>query len=175
MVWPPIIFLGNNSMIQSLFGNYSTDDGLVIQSTHWSMLRVVHIYPSNFTQDSSPSHSEWITNFITFIPISPWASSTITHTVVIIANDLSGSQAPCILSVLYCLVVPPINLTGGRFTTVTGLSASKLYFENRSTGWWPAPSFTIDECGDKDTSVDAFYTSLFLHNYVDFLYRDRIS
>ena len=62
----------------------------------------------------------------------------------------------------------PLNLKGGRFTTGTGLSASILFFVNISTGRWSAISFTITQCASNDTSVDALYTSFYLHGYVDF-------
>ena len=74
------------------------------------------------------------------------------------ATDISISQAPLMLPVLPCFVEPPINLTGRIFTTGTGLSASIFYFVNITTGIWSALYFTITECGDDDTSVDAFST-----------------
>ena len=50
-----------------------------------------------------------------------------------------------------------INLTGGRFTTGTGLSASIISFVNMNTGIWYDPSFINSECDTKDTSVDTLY------------------
>ena len=82
------------------------------------------------------------------------------------------------LPVIPCLVGKPIKLTSGRFTTGTGLFASIFYFMNRNTvRWsdWSATSFTIYDCADKDTSVDAFSTSLYLHGYVALLQCYRIS
>ena len=70
---------------------------------------------------------------------------------------------------------PPINLIGGIFITVTGLSASIIYFVNRTTGRCSAPYFTIDEYASKETYVDALSTSLSLHNSVALLYYGRIS
>ena len=78
------------------------------------------------------------------------------------------------LTVILYLMGPPINTTGGRFTTVTGVSTSMFYFVNRTNGSWSDPSFTIADCSPKDTSVDTFPTSLSLHYYVDFLYCDSI-
>ena len=75
------------------------------------------------------------------------------------------------IPVLPSLVAPPINLTGGRVTTGTGLSKSILSFVNRTTGWWSSISFTITECVEKDNSVDAFSISLSIHDSVAFLYR----
>ena len=48
-------------------------------------------------------------------------------------------------------------------------------FVNRTTEQWSTTSFTITECAAKETSIDALSTSLFLKNYVDLLYRDRMS
>ena len=85
------------------------------------------------------------------------------------ATDISGSQAPFILHVLPCLVVPPINLTGGRFTTGTGLSSFILSSLNRTTGRWSAFFFTTAECAAKYTYVDALSTPLSLHYFVALL------
>ena len=79
------------------------------------------------------------------------------------------------LPVIICLVGTPINLTGGIFTTGTGLSASMLYFININTVWWSAPYLTIDGFASKENYVDALATSLFLHNYVALMYRDSMS
>ena len=68
-----------------------------------------------------------------------------------------------------------IKLTGGKITTGIGLSVSILYFLNRTTGWWSAISSTIAECASKDTYVDTFYTSFYLHEYVSLLYCDIMS
>ena len=63
-----------------------------------------------------------------------------------------------------------INLTGGRFTTVTGLYASILPFVNSTTSIWSAPSFANAECASKDTYVDSLSTLLSLQNYVALFY-----
>ena len=60
--------------------------------------------------------------------------------------------------VIYCFVGTLINLTSGGFTTGIDLSTSVLYFVNRKTGIWSAPSFTNAECDSKETSVDEFST-----------------
>ena len=73
------------------------------------------------------------------------------------------------LTVVPCLVGPPIKTTSGIFTTGTGLSVSIFYFANRTTGWWSTTYFTITECAYNDTSVDELSTSLSLHDYVDLL------
>ena len=88
---------------------------------------------------------------------------------VITAIDISVSQDTYMLPVITFLVGPPINLTGGRFPTGTGLSTSILYILNSTTGWWSAPFFTITECDSNDNSTDALYTSLYLHDYVALL------
>ena len=69
----------------------------------------------------------------------------------------------------------PINLAGGIFTTGSGLSASMLYFLNRTTGWRSATAFTISTCYANYTSVDAFSTSLFIHYSIDLLYCESMS
>ena len=126
---PSFLFvLGNTAMSQSMLVTYSPNDELVIQSTHWSTLLIGHTHPSNFIQDASPSHSIWITTFLVFIPISAKSSSAGITTVMITATYISGSQDPCMLTFLPCLVGPHINLTGGRITTGTGLSAHILFF-----------------------------------------------
>ena len=89
------------------------------------------------------------------------SSSTGTPTAVTNATDISGSHAFLMFPVLTYLEWPLINLTGGGFTTRTGLSESMFYFVNITTGWWSASSFTIDGCAAKETSVDAFSTSFF--------------
>ena len=68
------------------------------------------------------------------IPISDKAYPTGSPTVVITDTNIYGSQDPCILPVITFFVGPPINITGGRFTTVTGLFASIFYFVNKTTG-----------------------------------------
>ena len=107
--------------------------------------------------------------------MSDKASSTCIHTVVITSTDLSGSQDTFMLHVISCLVGTSIKLTGGKITTGIGLSVSILYFLNRTTGWWSAISSTIAECASKDTYVDTFYTSFYLHEYVSLLYCDIMS
>ena len=156
-------------------GNSYLDDGLVRQSTYWFTLWVVHTSTNNFTQDASLSHSIWMTTFLVFIPISSKYSSNGTPTMVIKDTDLYASQDPCMLPVLSWLVGPPINLTGGIFTTGTGLSAFIWSFVNRTTGWWSAPSFTIAYFSANETSVDAFSMSLSLQYSVALLYRDSMS
>ena len=74
------------------------------------------------------------------------------------------------LPIIYQFMGPPINLTGGIFTTVTGLSESILYFVNWTTVRWYYPYFINDECASKENSVDALSTSFYLHNYVALLY-----
>ena len=69
----------------------------------------------------------------------------------------------------------PIKLTGGRFTTGTGLYSSVISFVNRTTGRRSAPYFTISKCDAKGTYVDAFSVSFSLHDSVEFLYRGIIS
>ena len=94
---------------------------------------------------------------------------------VITRNDIYGSNDSYLVPVTPFLVGPPINRTGGRFTTRTGLYASILSFVHITTVWWSAPSLIIDGCDTKKTSVDASPTSLFLHNFVALFYCDRIS
>ena len=57
------------------------------------------------------------------------------------------------LPVIPLFIGTPINLTGGRFTIVIGLSASIFSFVNITTYRWFALSFTITECDDNDTSI----------------------
>ena len=71
-----------------------------------------------------------------FIPIPAKYFSTGTPTVLITATGLSVSSAPFKLPVLIYIVVPPINITGGRLNIGTGLSAFVFYFVNRTTGRW---------------------------------------
>ena len=106
----------------------SPDYGLVIQSTHWSTIWVDHTFPSDLTYYMSSSNSIWITTFLTFILILSKSSCTGTLTVEITDTNIYGSQAPCMLPVLACLVGAPIKFTVGRFSTRKGLSASILYF-----------------------------------------------
>ena len=75
----------------------------------------------------------------------------------------------CLLS-FHALGGASINLTGGRFTTVTGLYASILPFVNSTTSIWSAPSFANAECASKDTYVDSLSTLLSLQNYVALFY-----
>ena len=166
---------GNTEISQSMLVTSSPDDGLVIQSTHWSTLWVGHTYPSEFTQDDSPSLSIWITAFLVFIPIQVKASSTGIPIVVITDFDISGSQDTCILTVLPCIVGPPIKLTGGRIITGTGLYGPILSFLNNATDWWSAHFFTMSECAAKDTSIGLFSTSFYLHNSVALLYLNSTS
>ena len=86
------------------------------------------------------------------------ASSTVTPTMVITATNISGSQYIYMFPVIFWFSGPPLKLTGGRFTTGIDLSTSVLYFVNRKTGIWSAPSFTNAECDSKETSVDEFST-----------------
>ena len=79
------------------------------------------------------------------------------------------------LPVLQCLVGTPINLTGGIITNGTGLSAPIFYFVNRTIGLWSALSSATSKCATKDTSVNAFSTSLSLHNSVALLYCESMS
>ena len=77
--------------------------------------------------------------------------------------------------VLPCFVVPPVNLNGGIIPTKICLSVSKTFCVNSNTVW---RSFTVvfgAGCAEKYLSVDTFYTSLYLHDYVALLYRDSIS
>ena len=74
------------------------------------------------------------------------------------------------LPVLTWYMGPTKNLTCVRFTTGKGLSSSMLSFLNMTTIIWYYPSFTNDECAANDTSVDEFYTLLYLHDYVALLY-----
>ena len=123
-----------------MLGTSPPDDGLVIQSTQWSMIWVGNKYTSDLTQDNSPSHSIWITTFLAFIKISAKSSSNGTPTVEIKVTDIYGSQAPFMLPILPWIVEPPINLIGGIFNIETGLYTSILYFANRTTESWSAPS-----------------------------------
>ena len=176
-VWTHIIFLvpGSTEISQSMLGTSSINYGLVSQSTHWYTLWVGHTYPRNFTQDTSPSHSIWITTFLVFITISAKSSSTGIHTVVITATDISGYQDNYMLPVIPWLVETPINLTGGRIINGKGFSAPILYFDNKTTGWWSATYFTMAECATKDTSVDELSTSFYTHDSVALFYRERMS
>ena len=162
-------------MIRLVFGNSSTSGGLVIQYTHWSTIWVCRTSPSEPTQDTFYSHSKWITISLDLISISSISSSTGTPTVVIIATNLSVSWAPFVLPVIPWFLGPPINLISGRFTTVTCLFASVLYFVNRTTGIWSYIYFTNAECASKDTSSVELYISLSLHDSVTLLYRNSMS
>ena len=103
------------------------------------------------------------------------ASSTGIPTWFTNATDLYGSHATWMLPVIHWFEGTPINLTGGRFTTGTGLSASMFCFLNRTTGWCSTPYFTISEYSDKEFSVDTLYKSLFLHYSVSLFYCDSMS
>ena len=92
-----------------------------------------------------------------------------------IYNNLSGSHDLFMLPILPWLLGPRINLTDGIFATGKGLSASILHFVNSTTSIWSAPSFANAECASKDTYVDTFYTSFYLHEYVSLLYCDIMS
>ena len=78
------------------------------------------------------------------------------------------------LPVILFFVGPPINHTGGRFTTRIGSYASILSFVNRTTVRLSTPYFTNSQCSSEDTSIDAYSTSSFLHDSVDFLYLNSI-
>ena len=152
---------GNTAIIQSMLGTSSPDNELVSQYNHWYTLCVGHTSLRNLTQNTLPAHSIRITKFMVLIQISYKASSTSILTLATTEIDLPGSQDPCILTVLPWLLRTPINLTGGKITTGTGLYLKIFYFMNRTTGWWSALSFTISECAAKDTSVDTFSMSLY--------------
>ena len=49
---------------------------------------------------------------------------------VITATAISGFQSPYMIPVISCLVGTPINLTGEKFTTGTGLSPYIFSFVN---------------------------------------------
>ena len=160
---------------QLMLGTYSTDGGLVKQYTHWYALCIGNTSPSDLNQDAPPSQSIQVTTFMDLITISDKAYYTGTTTVVITATNIYELQDLHMIPVITCLVGTRINLTCGRFTTRTGLSAPILYFVNRTTVRFSDHSFRIYGCDDKDNSVDAFITSLSLHDYVVLLYHDRIS
>ena len=149
---------GNTKMGQSMLGTSSTDDGSVIQSTHWYTIWVGHNSPREFTQDALTPHYIWITTFMNFIPISPKASSNGTPTIVTKDTDIFGSQSTYMITVLPWLVGSPINLAGIRFTTGTDLSAYILSFVNITTDRWSTLYFTITECASNVTSADGFST-----------------
>ena len=102
------LVLDNSEMGQSMLLKSFSDDGLVIQSTHWSTFWVRHIYSSEITEDSLPSQSILITTCMDFIKIPPKDSYNGIPTVVIKATNRSGSQAPCMMPVLPFFVGPPI-------------------------------------------------------------------
>ena len=120
--------------------------GPVSHSTHWYTIWVSHHSSSDFIHPSSLLHSKWINTHLAFISMRDNASSTVTLTVVNTATNISKSQAPWMLPVIPCFVGSPINLTGGRFTTRTGLSASILYFVNNITGRWFTPLKKLEVC-----------------------------
>ena len=157
-----------------MLGTSYYNDGLVRQPIHLSVLWVSHNFLIECNQDDSPLHSIQITDFLAFITISAKSSFTGTLTVVTRDTYIYGSQDPCMMLVLPWLMVPPINLTGGRFTTGTGLFASILSIVNRNTIRWSALIFTISGCDAKDTSVGVLSTWLYLHDFVAFLYWDSI-
>ena len=118
-------------------------------STLWSILWVCHPSSIEFIHSSSQSYSKRITDILVLIVMYNNSSSTGTPTSVTTYIDLYGSQGPYILPVLLCLVGPPINFTGGRFTTGTDLSVFIFFFLNRTTGRWSALYFTITECATR--------------------------
>ena len=134
-----------------MLGTSSIYGGLFRKSTHWYTLWIWHTSTGDLTQYAFPYHYKWITTFMDFIPIYAKSSSTDTPTVVITATNISGYQDPCMFPVLPWFVVMPINFTGGIFTTGTGLSASMLYFVNRTTGRWSVPYVANYDCDSKDT------------------------
>ena len=75
------------------------------------------------------------------------------------------------LLVLPRFVGPPIDLIGGIFITVTGLSVYMLYFVNMITVRWSAPYVTNYDCDAKDTYFDTLSTSLSLNYFMTLLYR----
>ena len=164
--------LRNTATGQSMLGTSSTDGGLVSQYTHWYKIWVGHTSPRNLTQYTLTPHSISITTFSEFIPILTKASSSGTTTMVITATDISGSQYHFIPTVINWLVVPHINLTGGIFTTGTGLSTYIFYFVHRTTGRWYYASFTNSECDAKDTYVDALSTPFSLQNSMALFYSE---
>ena len=166
---------GNTTMSQSILGVSSPYGGLVSQSTHLSTLFVVHNPSSDLTQDAFPSHSILITTFMDFIPISAKASSTGSPTVVITATDIYGSKAPFMMPFIPSFVELPINLISGIFSTGTGLSVLVIYFVNITTVRWYATSFSNTYCAVKDTSSNASYTKLSLHDSVALFYCVSVS
>ena len=116
----------NTAMIQLMMGTSSPYCGLAIKYTHWPTLLVVNTFPIDLTQDASPIYPILTNTFLYFIPISSKASYTGTPT-VITATNIYGSQASFIMTVIPLLMGPPLNLTGGIFTTGTVLSASVIF------------------------------------------------
>ena len=165
----------NNAISQSMLGNSPSGAGLVSDSNYWSTLWVLHNSSSDFNQYTPQSHSKRITAILEFIKMSNNASSTGIPTTVTTDTDQSVSHDPWMFPVITWFEGTTINLTDGIFNCETGLSASMLSFVNRTTGWWYDPYFTISGCANKETFVDAFSTSLFLHNSLVLLYRDRMS
>ena len=102
-------------------------------------------------------------------------SSTGTTVTITTANYLSGSQAPWMLPVIPCFVLPPVNFNGGRFSTKICLSTSKISFVNINNVWWYVTLVGSDGCADKYLYVDGFSTSLYLHDFVALLYCNIIS
>ena len=166
---------GNTAIRQSMLGTSSSGAGLMIHFTHWSTLWVLYPSSSDSIHYSSPSHSKWITALLEFITMSNNTSSTGIPTAVITATNIYVYHAPCMFPIITCFVGPPMKLTGGRFTTGTGLSAYMFSFVNITTDRWSASSFTIYECDSKKTSVDTLSTSLLLHNSVALLYCGSMS
>ena len=131
----PSFFLvpGNTAINPLILGTSSPDGGSVRQYTHLFTLLFDHPSPSDLTHNHFTSHSLLIITFIYYITISYKTSSTGTPTVEIKATNLSVYQAPCMFSFIPCFVRLPINLTGDRFITGTGLYAYMIFFVNRTT------------------------------------------
>ena len=159
----------------SMLGTSSYGSGLVSHPTQWSTLWVYHPYSSDFSQSYSQSYYKLITAILASIPMSANSSSTGKPMAITTATDLYIYHTPWMLPVIPSFKGPPINLTGEIFSTGIGLSASMLSFVNSTTESWYNPSFTIYACVAKETSVDAFSTSIFLHDYVALFYRDSMS
>ena len=109
------------------------------------------------------------------IPISEKASSTGIPTVVITANNISGSQSPLIFPVLPYFVVPPKNLNEKKFNTEIDLSATILSFNNSTTDAGSITYHTRDECDIKETSADEFSKLFYLQDSTALVYCDSMS
>ena len=171
--WIPIIYFcsGKYCNYQSMLGTSSSGSGLVVHSTHWSTLWVLHTYSGDFIQVSSQSYYNQITDILVFIPMSGNASSSGTPMAFTTATDISGSQALWMFPVLPCFVVPPVNLNGGIIPTKKCLSVSKTFCVNSNTVWRSFTVFFGAGCAEKYLSVDTFYTSLSIHYSMALLYR----